>query len=112
MVKEHLRQSARDIDRDKVTGIFEDAKLSVDTIGFIMSKNEVGYINKSLKTKAIPTPKILIKYHKKLTRNGDFPTRLVIPATNSSATFVKMGYLGLKNMLEKNEVNYTRFTIF
>ena len=61
-----------------------------------MSKNEVGHINESLKTKGIPTPKILIKYHKKLTSMGELPTRLVIPATNFSATFAKVGYLGLR----------------
>ena len=43
---------------------------------------------------------------------GDFPTRLVIPATNFSATFEKVCYLWLKNILEKNEINYTQFTIF
>ena len=74
-------------------------------------KNEVGHINESLKTKAIPTTKILIKYHKELTIMGDFQTRLVIPATHFSATFANLGYLGLKNTLEKNEINYTKFTI-
>ena len=77
-----------------------------------MSKNEVGHINESLKTKAIPTPKLLIKDHKKLTSMGEFPTRLVIPATNISATFAKVGYLRLKNILEKNYINYTKFIIF
>ena len=76
-----------------------------------MSKNEVGHINESLKTKAIPKPKILIKDHKKLTSMGEFPIRLVIPATNYSATFEKVGYPGLKNILEKNEINYTKFKI-
>ena len=76
-----------------------------------MSKNEVGHINESLKTKVIPTPKILINDHKKLTSMGELPTRLVIPATYFSATFAKVGYLGLKNILEKNEINYTKFTI-
>ena len=42
---------------------------------------------------------------------GKYPTRLVIPATDFSATFTKVGYLGLKNLLEKNEINYTKFTI-
>ena len=36
---------------------------------------------------------------------------LVIPETNLSATLEKVSYLGLKNVLEKNEINYTRFTI-
>ena len=67
MVKEHLKQSAREIERGRVVEICEDAKVLVDAIGFKMSKNEVGHINESLKTKAIPTPKLLIKDHKKLT---------------------------------------------
>ena len=77
-----------------------------------MSKNMVVHINESLKIKAIPTPKILIKDHKKLTSMGDFPTRLMIPEISFSATFAKVGYLGLKKMLEKNDTNYTELTIF
>ena len=45
MLKEHLKQSARDIERVRVTEIFEDAKVLVDAIGFRMSKTEVGHIN-------------------------------------------------------------------
>ena len=79
MVKEHLKQSEREIDRGRVTEIFEDAKVLVDAIGFRMPKNVLGHIYESLKAKAIPTPKLLIKYHNELTSMGDLPTRLVIP---------------------------------
>ena len=89
----------------------EDAKVLVDATGFIISKNEVEHINESLKTVAIPTPKILIKDHTKLTRKGYTPTRLVILATNLSAAFSKVVYLGLTNIMEHNNINYTRFTI-
>ena len=65
-MKEHLKQSAREIERGRVVEICEGVKVLVDAIGFKMSKNEVGHINESLKTKAIPTPKILITDHKKL----------------------------------------------
>ena len=64
MVEEHLRQSAIEVERVKVADIFEDENLLVDSIVFRMSKNEVGHINESLKTKAIPTPKLLNKVHK------------------------------------------------
>ena len=70
------------------------------------------HINKSLKTKSIPTPKLLIKYNKKLTRKGELPTRLVAPAKHFLDAFEKLGFLGLKNILEKNEINYKQFTIF
>ena len=101
MVKEHLKKSAREIDRVRVVEICDNAKVLVDTIGSKMSKNEVGHINESLKTKAIPTHKLLIKDHKKLTSMGEFPTSIVIPATNFSDTFAKVGYLGLKNILKQ-----------
>ena len=107
MVKEQLKQSARDIERGRATEIIEDEKVLVNAIRLRMSKNEVGNINKSLKTKSTPTHKRLIKYHKELTSMGDFQTRLVIPSTKFSATFTNLGYLGLKNTLEKNEINYT-----
>ena len=61
--------------------------------------------------KSFSNTQILIKDHKKLTSMGEFPTRLVIPATNFSATFAKVGYLGMKNTLKNNEKNYTKFTI-
>ena len=102
MVKEHLNKSVIEIERGRVTEIFDDAKVIVDAIWFKLSKNEVGQINESLKIKAIPTPKLLIKYPKILTSMGEFPTRLVITAVNFSASFAKVGYLGLKNILKKN----------
>lgn len=41
----------------------------------------------------IPTPKLIINDHKKKDRNNNFPTRLVVPATNSTATFPKIGHI-------------------
>ena len=35
----------------------------------------------------------------------------MIPEKKISDTFAKIGYLGVKNILEKNEINYTKFTI-
>ena len=68
--------------------------------GFQLSKIEVGHVNKLLKTKSIPTPKLLIKDHKNTSTNGKFPTRLIIPATNFTVAFPELGYLGLKALLD------------
>ena len=57
MVTEHLKQSERNMDKGRVTEIFEDAKILVDAIGFKISKNEVGHINESLKKKLFQHPK-------------------------------------------------------
>ena len=64
-----------------------------------------------LATRAILSPKLLIKDHKTINEKGEFPTRLVIPTTNFTATFSKLGYLRIKKMLDKAKVNYSRFTI-
>ena len=83
----------------------------MNDVGFQLSKSEVVSINKSLQTKSIPTPKLLIKYHKTPNTDGKLPTRMVMPATNSVANFVKLGYLGLKALLNNHMVNYKKFTI-
>ena len=49
----------------------------------------------------IPSPKLLIKDHKKINYKEEFPTRLVIPSENFTATFSKIGYIGMKMLLDK-----------
>ena len=65
-------------------------------------------MRQSLATRDIPSPKLLIKDLKTINEKGGFPTRLVIPATNFTATFSKIGYLGIKRCLDKGKVNYSR----
>ena len=57
---------------------------------------------------------ILLHYvydHKKKDRNNNFPTRLVVPATNFTAAFPKIGYIGIKKIFDNGNVNYLRKTI-
>ena len=54
----------------------------------------------------IPYPKLLTKDHKKINKKAEFPTRLVISATNFTETFSKLGHLGIKIMMDKLKVNY------
>eukprot|EP00957_Ditylum_brightwellii_P086480 6580452-Ditylum_brightwellii.AAC.1 len=49
--------------------------------------------------------------HRPPEEDGSFPTRPVIPALNFIATFSKFDYLGIKQVLDDNKVNYSRFTI-
>ena len=69
------------------------------------------FVRQSLAMKAIPAPKLLIKDHKTINEKGGFSTRLVIPATNFTATFSKISYLSIKRCLDKGKVNYSRFSI-
>ena len=69
-------------------------------------------MRQSLATRAIPSPKLLIKDHKTINEKGEFLTRLVTPAAKFTATFSKIGYLGIKRCLDKGRVNYSRDSIF
>ena len=60
---------------------------------------------------AIPSPKLLIKYHKTINEKGEYPNRLAVPATNFTVTFSKISYLGIKRGLDKGKVNYSQNSI-
>lgn len=56
-------------------------------------------------------PKLLIKDHKDPNDNGSYPTRLIVPATNFTAAFPKLGYLRIKNIFDTTGINYKWKTI-
>ena len=76
-----------------------------------LSVKEEEFARQLLATRAIPYPKPLIKDHKTISEKREFPTRLVIPATNFTATFSNIGYLGIKRCLDKVKVNYSQNSI-
>ena len=53
----------------------------------------------------------MIQDHNTINKKGEFPTRSVISATNFTVTFSKIGYLGIKRLLDKRKVNYSRVSI-
>jgi hypothetical protein len=87
----------------------EQAEELLEDIDRLCSKGERDFIQESLKSKAIPSPKLLIKDHKKKDKWGNFPTRLVIPATNFTSAFPKLGsYMGIKKIFDDEKVNYMK----
>ena len=111
MVNEHFICPSKEIKIYKMREIFEKSIELLDEVGIQLSKIEVGHINKSLKTKSIPTPNLLIKYHKNLNTNGKVPTRLVISATKFTDIFAKVGYLGMKGIIDNHQMYYKKYTI-
>ena len=109
-VLNHLRKSARLIPRARVVEIWEKAITFYEDKKYLMASKEQQYIEQSLKSKAIPSPKLLIKDHKPK-KNGEYPTRLIIPATNFASALPKMGYLGIKAILDRHKVEYMKTTI-
>jgi hypothetical protein len=53
----------------------------------------------------------LIKYHKEINDDRNYPTRLVVPATNFTAAFSKLGYIGIKKIIDGAGIDYSKKTI-
>ena len=111
IVYTHLDKSASEIPHARLVYIHKISKSYLESIANRIPKLTYLFIDEALKSRAIPSPKALIKDHKKRDANGDFPSRLVIPATNFTAPFAKVGYLGIKSILDNNKVEYDTFTI-
>ena len=86
---------------------YENANLLLEKVKLDLSVKEEEYVRQFLATRVIPSTKLLIKDHNTINKNGGFPTRLVIPATNFTATFSNIVYLGIKRCLDKVKVNYS-----
>jgi hypothetical protein len=73
-----------------------------------MSEDEYFFVKESLNSKAILSPKLLIKDHKFVNDDGTYPTRLVVPATNFTSAFSKLGYIGIKQIIDAAGINYSK----
>ena len=62
-------------------------------------------------TRRIPTPILLIKDYKTRNLDGDFPTRIIVPTTNFTVGFTKLGYLGIKRIFKEGNINWFYATI-
>jgi hypothetical protein len=85
----HLLKDGQEISGERLILAQEQAEELLEDIDRLCSKGERDFIQESLKSKAIPSPKLLIKDHKKKDKWGNFPTRLVIPATNFTSAFIR-----------------------
>ena len=81
-VKEHLQKNAKEIPRSRLTEVGDQAMSLLQEIQNSLSEKEAEFILQSLQSKAIPSPKLLIKDHKKADKDGNLPTRLAVPASN------------------------------
>ena len=97
--------------RLKLVVLFEDANELLEKVKMELSVIEEVFERKSLSTRAILSSKLLIKDHKTINEKVEFPTRLVIPETNLTATFSKISYPGINWVLDKGKVKYSSVSI-
>eukprot|EP00957_Ditylum_brightwellii_P120758 9211285-Ditylum_brightwellii.AAC.1 len=96
-VTKQLDKNAVEIKMKDIVKIHGEAESFVSKMQHMLTKNEQDFLKEGIASKTIPQPQLLVKDHKEPNNDGSFPTsRLVIPATNFTATFSKLGYLGIK----------------
>eukprot|EP00957_Ditylum_brightwellii_P129950 9911671-Ditylum_brightwellii.AAC.1 len=69
------------------------------------------FLNKGIASKATSQPQLLMEDQKDKKENGNYPTRLAIPAMTFMAKFSKISYIGIKRVLDDNQVNYATLMI-
>ena len=107
----HLEANGQKVPRTRAIAAIKSADEFLDNKTHLLSEDETAYIRQQIKSKAVPTPKLLIKDHKEKDARGNFPTRLVIPANNFVAAIDQVGYLGIKRIFDKSGINYMAKTI-
>jgi hypothetical protein len=110
-VLDHLKTEAIEVSADKLVKIHEEGNELLSTLGNALSEKEIGFVEEALESTAVPAPKLLIKDHKPMNSKGEYVTRLIVPATNFTAAFPKVGYLGIKNIFGQNGIDYSGSTI-
>ena len=95
-VSDHLQKAADLALRPKLIALYENANILLEKVKLYLAVKEEEFVRQSLATQVILYPNLLIKDHRTINKKGEFPTRLVIPAKNFTATFSKIGYLGIK----------------
>ncbi len=104
-VMKHLKEHGKPISHLDLQKVRTQADGMIRQVQPHLNKKEVGFLRQYLDSYDIPTPKLLIKDHKPMI-NGVYPTRLIVPASNFMAAFSKLGYLGLKQIFEDNQIDY------
>ena len=102
----HLQKSTKEIEREKLVEIFSLAQETKLNLEETLSEKELKFLSKTLEAKSIPTPKLIIKDYKKVNEKGDYPSRLIIPASNFTSGFPRLGYLDIKRILDSAKINY------
>jgi len=97
-VNVHLKSSAKTIARQRINEFCEDSLCFLEKIQDKLSENENNHIKSAIESKQIATPKMLTKDHKDPDKNGDYKTRLVLPARNFAAGFSNVGHRGCRKV--------------
>ena len=102
--KVHLLSNGKPALRSTMVKTQKDALAFVQSKQSILSPAELVHATSVIKSCGVPTPKLLVKDHKKQDPHGNCPTRLVILASNFIAAIPHLGCQGIKNLLEEFKI--------
>jgi hypothetical protein len=111
LTHKHLEKDAIPTDHTHLKEVQKQAKILLETFNGILSDDEYNYIKQTINKMNAPTVQLLVKDHKDKDENGDHPTRLVVPAKNFTADFPHVGQHGIRHILDRNEIDYSKKTI-
>ena len=72
---------------------------------------QYNYIKSTINKCSIPTVQLLMRDHKDRNKNGEFPSRSVVPAKNFTAAFPHVAQRGNRQILDRNHINYSKKNI-
>eukprot|EP00957_Ditylum_brightwellii_P049873 3781018-Ditylum_brightwellii.AAC.1 len=102
-IMKHLNKNVVEMKRKDIVQIHGEAEAFTMKVKPMLMKNKQDFLQEGIASKAISQPQLLVKDHKEPNKEGSSPTRMVIPATNFTTTFSKLGYLGIKHILNNNK---------
>ena len=107
----HIDEKCKMITHERLTSTYKEANALLSKFSNLMNEGESKFIENWIATRRIPTPRLLIKDHKQREDDGNFPTRLLIPATNFTQCFAKISFLAIKSIFDANDINPMKRTI-
>eukprot|EP00957_Ditylum_brightwellii_P068037 5165640-Ditylum_brightwellii.AAC.1 len=99
----HLSKNEEELHWKEIIDIHQKAEVFAAKLKSQLAKGEMEFLNEGIASKAILQLQLLVKDHEDTEENGDYPTQLVMPATIFTAIFLKIGYLGIKRVLDNNK---------
>ena len=112
MVTMNLSKEAIQADLENMNLMHKEALALCKSSKDILLQSKHNYIKSTVNNKAIPIVKLILEDHKKKDANRDFPTQLVVPANNWTSGFPHVSQRGIKAVINGNDIDYMRKTIF
>ena len=81
-MNDHITKKCVEVNTEYLKEVEVNAQDLMKKHKHLMDDRESNYLEQWIGSKQIPTPRLLVKDHKEKNSDREFPSRLLIPATN------------------------------